>query len=78
MVGSQAGGAGAELLCAQILMAVGAVWTHSRPSAGMLAAYEADPELAGHRMAFTPTLRKMIDTLVAGALALASTNDFEN
>jgi AcrR family transcriptional regulator len=62
----------AEALCGQIIMAAGAVWTHSRPSAGMLAAYEADPELAGYRMAFTPTLEDMIAVLIAGNLSTAT------
>ncbi|MFD9734536.1 TetR/AcrR family transcriptional regulator [Umezawaea sp. NPDC059074] len=64
-------GSGADRLCGQVVMATGAVWTHSRPSAGMLAAYEADPELARYRMDFRPALESMIATLVAGALALA-------
>jgi AcrR family transcriptional regulator len=61
-----------EVLCGQIIMATGAVWTHSRPSAGMIAAYEADPELAEHRMAFTPTLEDMIAVLIAGTLSTAT------
>ncbi|GII53834.1 TetR family transcriptional regulator [Planotetraspora thailandica] len=65
-------GEAADRLCAQIIMATGAVWTHARPSAGMLAAYDADPELAKHRMPFTPTLENMLTTLIAGALALAA------
>jgi hypothetical protein len=52
-------------------MATGAVWTHSRPSAGMIAAYEADPELAKMRLPFTTTLERMTTTLVLGALTLA-------
>lgn len=64
-------GDGAEQLCAQMIMAIGAVWSHARPSASMLAAYEADPELAKLRMSFSPTLDGMLHTLIAGALALA-------
>ncbi|MFF5083730.1 TetR family transcriptional regulator [Actinoplanes sp. NPDC000266] len=63
-------GPAAGQLCAQIIMAAGAVWTHSRPSPGMIAAYDADPELAKMRLPFTPTLEHMITTLIAGALAL--------
>jgi AcrR family transcriptional regulator len=62
----------AEQLCAQIIMATGAVWTHSRPSAGMIAAYEADPELAKMRLPFTATLERMTTTLILGALTLAA------
>jgi hypothetical protein len=47
-------------------MVSGAVWTHARPSAAMLAAYEADPELAGMRLDFTATLREV---LICGLLA---------
>ncbi|MGY4926615.1 TetR family transcriptional regulator [Streptomyces sp. 900105755] len=62
----------AEQLCAQIIMATGAVWTHSRPSTGMIAAYEADPELAKMRLPFTATLERMTTTLILGALTLAA------
>ncbi|MER6536104.1 TetR family transcriptional regulator [Streptomyces sp900105755] len=62
----------AEQLCAQIVMATGAVWTHSRPSTGMIAAYEADPELAKMRLPFTATLERMTTTLILGALTLAA------
>src|SRR3954451_23050493 len=65
-------GDGAGQLCGEIIMATGAVWTHSRPSAGMLAAYEADPELAAHRMSFTPTLEHMIAVLIAGTLSMTT------
>lgn len=64
-------GPAADQLCAQIIMATGAVWTHSRPSAGMLAAYNADPELALLRMSFTPTMEMMCTTLITGTLALS-------
>ncbi|MFF4315664.1 TetR family transcriptional regulator [Streptomyces sp. 900105755] len=66
------GPAAAEQLCAQIIMATGAVWTHSRPSTGMIAAYEADPELAKMRLPFTATLERMTTTLILGALTLAA------
>ncbi|MGY5048485.1 TetR family transcriptional regulator [Streptomyces sp. 900105755] len=62
----------AEQLCAQIVMATGAVWTHSRPSTGMIAAYEADPALAKMRLPFTATLERMTTTLILGALTLAA------
>lgn len=65
-------GDAAGQLSAQVILVTGAIWTHSRPSAGMLAAYEADPALAEQRMDFAATLNATLDTLVAGTLALAS------
>lgn len=61
----------ADQLCAQAMMVSGAVWTHARPSAAMLAAYAADPSLAALRMDFTATLEEMLTTLIAGTLARA-------
>ncbi|WLW58248.1 TetR/AcrR family transcriptional regulator [Streptomyces sp. YU58] len=60
-----------DQLCAQAIMVSGAVWTHARPSAAMLAAYESDPSLAALRMDFTTTLEEMLTTLIAGTLARA-------
>jgi AcrR family transcriptional regulator len=54
---------------AATVMVTGAVWTHAQPSAGMLAAYEADPSLAALRLDFTTTLREMLEVLLAGLLA---------
>ncbi|MFI7611221.1 TetR family transcriptional regulator [Nonomuraea terrae] len=62
-------GEDSERMCASAILAVGAVWTHARPSAAMLAAYEADPALAVMRMEFVPSLRDILATLVAGTLA---------
>ncbi|MET7700489.1 TetR family transcriptional regulator [Streptomyces sp. NPDC005485] len=64
-------GAHADQLCAQAVMVSGAVWTHARPSAAMLTAYEADPSLAALRMDFSTTLEEMLTTLIAGTLARA-------
>jgi len=50
-------------------MVTGAVWTHARPSAAMLAAYEADPDLASMRLDFPSTLRQVLEVLIAGLLA---------
>lgn len=50
-------------------MVIGAVWTHARPSAAMLAAYAADPTLAAMKMDFAPALRALVTTLIAGTLA---------
>lgn len=61
----------ARTLCAQAIMVAAAVWTHARPSAAMLDAYDADPSLAALRMDFAPTLQDMLSALVAGTLARA-------
>ncbi|MEU1502002.1 TetR family transcriptional regulator [Streptomyces sp. NPDC005732] len=61
-------GESARLFSAQAFMMAGAVWTHARPSPGMLAAYDADPSLAALRMDFAATLREMVATLLAGIL----------
>jgi hypothetical protein len=50
-------------------MVTGAVWTYSRPSTAMLAAYEAEPDLAALRIEFTPTLRQTLEVLLSGLLA---------
>jgi hypothetical protein len=52
-------------------MVTGAVWTHTRPSPAMLAAYDADPALAAMRLDFTATLREVFEVLIAGLLARA-------
>ncbi|MET8325965.1 TetR family transcriptional regulator [Streptomyces sp. NPDC005181] len=54
------------------VMVTGAVWTHSQPSAAMLAAYEADPALAAMRLDFTATLREVLEVLLTGVRARAS------
>ncbi|HYS37953.1 MAG TPA: TetR family transcriptional regulator [Pseudonocardiaceae bacterium] len=48
------------------VMVTGAVWTHTRPSAAMLAAYDADPSLAALRLDFTATLREVFEVLITG------------
>lgn len=58
--------------CAMVVMSAGAVWTHAQPSAAMLAAYEADVELAGARLDFTDSLRETVETLARGTLARAA------
>ncbi|MEU4526061.1 hypothetical protein AB0F52_46000 [Amycolatopsis sp. NPDC024027] len=40
------------------------------PPGRLADAYDADPELAEHRMSFTPTLEHMIAVLVAGTLSM--------
>ncbi|WP_237324338.1 hypothetical protein [Streptomyces sp. CBMAI 2042] len=56
-------------VAAGTLLVTGVIWTHAQPSAAMLAAYEADPELAALRLDFTATLREMLQVLLAGVLA---------
>ncbi|ONI71615.1 TetR family transcriptional regulator [Kribbella sp. ALI-6-A] len=46
----------------------GAIWTHSRPPAAVLAAYEAAPELSALRVEFTPALRIALHGLLFGLL----------
>lgn len=59
----------AQRFAAAAVMSTGAVWTHSQPSAAMLAAYEAEPELAALRLDFTATLTELFAVLLAGLLA---------
>ena len=54
---------------AAVVMVTGAIWTHTRPSAAMLEAYDADPDLASLRLDFLPTLREAFETLLSGFLA---------
>jgi AcrR family transcriptional regulator len=56
-------------LCGMTVVCIGALWTHTRPSASMLAAYEADPTLAAMRLDFSAALREALATLAAGTLA---------
>src|SRR5215470_10775248 len=49
-----------------------ALWPHTQPSAAMLAAYAADPELAALRLDFTQALREMLEVMTAGLLARSS------
>lgn len=60
---------GALEFTAIAIMMTGAVWTHSHPAAAVLAAYDADPSLAGYRLDFVPALRRTLDVLLTGLLA---------
>ena len=51
------------------VMMTAALWPHTQPSAAMLAAYEADPELAALRLDFTSTVREVVQVMTAGLLA---------
>jgi AcrR family transcriptional regulator len=57
-----------RLAGATVLMTA-ALWPHTHPSAAMLAAYAADPELAALRLDFAATLSEILEVLVAGLLA---------
>lgn len=59
---------GAARFIAASVMLTGAIWTHSHPSAAILAAYAADPSLAIFRLEFAPGLRAALQTLLTGAL----------
>jgi AcrR family transcriptional regulator len=63
------GAADAFRFTAVAVMVTGSVWTHARPSAAMLAVYEANPELAALRIDFADTLRQVFEVLVSGLLA---------
>ena len=62
----------AQQLTAAMIMVIGAVWTHARPSQAMLAAYEADPSLAVLKMDFAVALQEALATLTVGTLARTS------
>jgi AcrR family transcriptional regulator len=63
------GTTGAWEVAGTTILLAGAVWTHSRPSQAMLAAYDADPELAAMRLDFAARLRGTLRTLLIGVLA---------
>jgi Tetracyclin repressor-like, C-terminal domain len=59
-------------LAGATVMVAGAVWPSAQPSAAMLAAYRADPELAAMRLDFTATVRDVLEVLISGLLARSS------
>jgi hypothetical protein len=59
-------------VCAQLGFAMSAIWVHSRPSAGVLAAAEVDPSLVKFRIDFERALETMLATLISGTLARGS------
>ncbi|WP_329127152.1 TetR/AcrR family transcriptional regulator [Streptomyces sp. NBC_01465] len=61
-------GDSAPQLVAAMIMTIGAVWTHARPSPAMLAAYNADPSLTAYKLDFPTALQDMLATLTAGTL----------
>ena len=62
----------AQRLALATILVTSAVWTHARPTAAMLADYEADPSLASMRFDFTKTLRETLEVLITGLLARPS------
>jgi len=54
------------------VMMAGALWPHTQPSAAMLAAYAAEPDLAAMRLDFTATLSEVVQVMTAGLLARSS------
>jgi AcrR family transcriptional regulator len=56
-------------LAGATIMTTGALWPHAQPSAALLAAYAADPELAAMRLDFTATIGEMLEVMSAGLLA---------
>ena len=65
---------GAFRLAGAVIMVAGALWPHSQPTAAMLAAYAADPDLAAMRLDFTTTMREAVEVLISGLLARSSVN----
>jgi AcrR family transcriptional regulator len=65
-------GAQAWQVCAQLGFAMSAIWVHSRPSAGVLAAAEVDPSLLEFRIDFERALETMVATLISGTLVRGS------
>ena len=61
-------GDGARTVCLMALVLAGALSAYSRPSASLLAAYEADPAVAGSPGP-APDLESAMATLITGALA---------
>ncbi len=59
-------------LAGAMVMMTSALWPHTQPSVAMLAAYEADPELAAMRLDFTSTIREVLEVMMAGLLARSS------
>ena len=62
-------------LAGATVLTAGALWPHTQPSAAMLAAYEADPDLAALRLDFTATLGEMLEVMIAGLLTRGDRDD---
>ena len=59
----------ARPVCLLGMILAGGLWTHARPSASALAAYEADPAVAELRLDMATSLEHGLATLIAGAVA---------
>jgi AcrR family transcriptional regulator len=59
----------AQRFVAAAMLVTGGAWSFGQPSVAMIAAYEADPELAAMRMDVEATLRDLFATVLAGLLA---------
>lgn len=55
--------------CVMGAVVIGSLWSHTRPSPSMCAAYEADPSLAALRLDFTTALADTLTTILRGLLA---------
>ena len=62
----------AARLAGVTVMMTGALWPHTQPSAAMLAAYAAEPDLAAMRLDFRATLGEVLQVMTAGLLARSS------
>ena len=62
------GGDGAWKVSGMTLVVIGALWSHTQPSASALAAYDADPSLAALRLDFTVALEEALATFITGTL----------
>ncbi|MEV0406485.1 TetR family transcriptional regulator [Actinoallomurus sp. NPDC050550] len=59
----------AFMACGAAIVLIGALWVQTCPSDSMLAAYEADPDLAALRLDFATALEEVLATQITGALA---------
>lgn len=55
------------------VVTIGTLWTHSQPSASVLAAYRSDSALAAMRPDFTEAVEETLAVLLSGVLARAGT-----
>jgi AcrR family transcriptional regulator len=62
------GGDGAQRAGVLGAVLIGALWTHSRPSDSVLAAYRRDPTLAVFRLDFIPAVTDALTTILRGVL----------
>jgi AcrR family transcriptional regulator len=62
-------GDGALAFAGAVNLVVGGAWSMCRPSPGMAAAYEREPELAAMRLDYRAAVRELVATVLAGLLA---------